>query len=235
MNLADRIKAELDQRQWSVTELAKRSGIKQPTLHRIMVGDTKDPKMSNIEKIAKTLNVDPLWLSSGKAPKATEANAVFESAVFTENTEAPSFFEIDLPYFEETELAAGNGQINVIESTESFKRFNTETLAMAGVPENHAACARIKGDSMEPLIPSGTTVAIDKSFTRIVDGEIYAIDHDGMLRIKKLYRLPMNRIRIVSENDIEFPEEIVSPPDIEHIRIIGRVFWWEVVRRVSSF
>ena len=44
------------------------------------------------------------------------------------------------------------------------------------------------GNSMGEKIEDGSTLAIDRGLTQIVDGEIYAIEHDGMLRIKYLHR-----------------------------------------------
>ncbi|MDF5997552.1 hypothetical protein P4050_00565 [Pseudomonas aeruginosa] len=37
---------------------------------------------------------------------------------------------------------------------------------------------------------NGATIGVDESATRVLDGEIYALEHDGMLRVKYLYRLP---------------------------------------------
>lgn len=37
---------------------------------------------------------------------------------------------------------------------------------------------------------NGATIGIDRATTKIVDGEVYALEHDGMLRVKYLYRLP---------------------------------------------
>jgi phage repressor protein C with HTH and peptisase S24 domain len=38
-----------------------------------------------------------------------------------------------------------------------------------------AFCFPATGDSMEPMIPDGTTVAVDTNNKRIVDGKLYAI------------------------------------------------------------
>ena len=51
------------------------------------------------------------------------------------------------------------------------------------------------GNSMAEKIEDGSTLAIDRGLTQIIDGEIYAIEHDGMLRIKYLHRMPGNALR----------------------------------------
>lgn len=63
------------------------------------------------------------------------------------------------------------------------------------------------------------------------DGEIYAIDHGGMFRVKYLYRLPGGGLKLASENEEEHPAEVYSANQVqEDIRVIGRIFWWSVLR-----
>ena len=81
---------------------------------------------------------------------------------------------------------------------------------------------------MEPTIADGSPIAIDKGSRHIIDGKIYALDHGGMLRIKRLYKMPLGRVRLVSDNSDEYPEEMHSLMGPDAPKIIGRVFWWEV-------
>lgn len=139
--------------------------------------------------------------------------------------------EVAIPLYKEVEMAAGYGATEVIEVPGRLLRFAKSTLREAGVLEQNAACATISGRSMERLIMNGATIGIDRGTTNVIDGEIYAFDHDGMLRVKYLYRLPGGGLRIRSENDEEFPDEIIQPEQLNHIRILGWVFWWSTVRR----
>ena len=50
---------------WSEGELSRRSGVTQPTVHRIVSGESKSPKRDNIERIAKALRVSAEWLWNG--------------------------------------------------------------------------------------------------------------------------------------------------------------------------
>ncbi|MCB2459614.1 transcriptional regulator AlpR, partial [Listeria monocytogenes] len=64
----------------------------------------------------------------------------------------------------------------------------------------------------------------------IKDGDMYAFDHDGQLRVKLLYRLPGGGLRIRSFNSDEHPDERYEPQEAaEHINVIGRVFWYSVL------
>ena len=182
-------------------------------------------------KLSAALGVAPERISPRLAARLTRPASnldVVEPAGIMEGP--PTAGEIDVPYFREVELAAGNGACEVIENHGVTKRLPLRALEQSGVAVENAACATVRGDSMLPVLPDGTCIGIDRGTTDIVDGEIYAIDHDGMLRVKYLYRMPLGRVRIASENDSEYPDEIVSGDDLQFLRIIGRVFWFEVIR-----
>ncbi len=139
--------------------------------------------------------------------------------------------EVELPLFREVELAAGGGATQVIENHGAKLRFAKSTLRRAGVPAESAACAFVRGNSMDPVMPDGTCVGVNTADKAIKDGEIYAIDHGGMLRVKYLHRRPGGGIKIVSQNASEHPVEEVTAEDMAaNVRVIGRVFWWSVLR-----
>ncbi|WP_208528628.1 S24 family peptidase, partial [Pseudomonas aeruginosa] len=86
-------------------------------------------------------------------------------------------------------------------------------------------------------IMSGATIGIDRATTKVVDGEVYALEHEGMLRVKYLYRLPGGGLRLRSFNREEHADEDYGPEHVrdDHIRIIGWVFWWSTVRNRGAF
>jgi len=80
-------------------------------------------------------------------------------------------------------------------------------------------------------MPDGTCVGVNTADKAVRDGEIYAIDHGGMLRVKYLHRRPGGGIKIVSQNSMEHPvEELTADQVAQEVKIIGRVFWWSVLR-----
>jgi len=60
---------------------------------------------------------------------------------------------------------------------------------------------------------------------------MYALEHDGMLRVKYLYRLPGSGLRLRSHNASEYPDEIFSAEQIQaqHIHVLGWIFWWSTL------
>lgn len=137
--------------------------------------------------------------------------------------------EVELPFFKEVALSAGNGSEVVKESTGLKLRFAKSTLKRAGVMPETAACVSVVGNSMEPVLPDKAVVGVDTSQTRVIDGKMYAINHDGMLRVKLLYRIPGGGIRLKSYNKEEYPDEDVHNPVESKLVILGRVFWSSVM------
>ncbi|WEW97725.1 helix-turn-helix transcriptional regulator [Pseudomonas nitroreducens] len=144
--------------------------------------------------------------------------------------------EVEVPLYKEVELAAGDGRTEVRAVPGRKLRFSYATLRAAGVDPAAAICAQLTGNSMEPLIMDGSTVGVDTGMTNVVDGEIYALEHGGMLRVKFLYRLPGGGLRLRSFNRDEYADEDYTVEEIAHqsVRVIGWVFWWSTIRNRRS-
>lgn len=138
--------------------------------------------------------------------------------------------EVELPFFKEVELSAGKGSEVMLETNGRKLRFGKRTLKRKSIDPAAAGCVPVTGNSMEPVLPDGSTVGVDTANTTIQDGKMYAIDHDGQLRVKLLYRLPGSGLRLRSYNTDEHPDERYEGEYVQrHIRIIGKVFWYSVM------
>lgn len=67
----------MKRRGWSEGELARRAGTTQPTVHRIIKGESKSPRQENIQAIAKAFgcSAEWLWSGTGKTPAGAEDSA----------------------------------------------------------------------------------------------------------------------------------------------------------------
>jgi phage repressor protein C with HTH and peptisase S24 domain len=138
--------------------------------------------------------------------------------------------EVEIPFFQEVEVSAGTGSAVMLETNGRKLRFGKRTLQRKNVDPMAAGCVPVKGNSMEPVLPDGSTVGVNTDAKSVVDGKMYAIDHDGLLRVKLLYRLPGGGLRLRSYNAAEYPDEHYDGAYWnEHIRIIGQVFWYSVL------
>ncbi|BCQ70167.1 hypothetical protein PEQA60_41570 [Pseudomonas sp. Eqa60] len=139
--------------------------------------------------------------------------------------------EVYVPFLKEVELSAGSGRTVVEQSHKQKLRFGRLTLRRQGVQPEDAVCVTVSGNSMEPVLPDKSTVGVDQGCTTITDGKMYAVDHDGQLRVKTLYRLPGGGIRMRSFNRDEHPDEEYTAQEMvdQNIHIKGKVFWSSVL------
>jgi len=175
------------------------------------------------------------WLADGtgekyqadSTSKPIESNATAFAVVETWQDGTPlNDEECEVPFLKEVRLSAGSGAFEASDFNGYKLRFHESSLRRKGINPKDVVCVSADGNSMEPVFPDGATLGVDTSQKHIKDGKIYAINHDGWLRTKILYRLPGNRIRIHSYNEDEHPDEEVDASDIQ---VIGRVFWWSVL------
>lgn len=238
--LAERLKQAMAARNLKQETLAEAAGVSQNTIHKLTSGKAQSTR--KLIEIAAALGVSPIWLGTGEgapalAPDASKAPADasplrLEPLLPWDSSTPLDEDEVELPLYKEVEMAAGAGRTAVRQIEGRKLRFSYATLRAAGVDPAAAICAQLTGNSMEPLIMDGSTIGIDTATTHITDGEIYALEHDGMLRVKFLYRLPGGGIRLRSFNRDEYQDEEYGPEEIHasQISIIGWVFWWSTVR-----
>jgi phage repressor protein C with HTH and peptisase S24 domain len=243
MELKDRLKRARKNAGLTQVELAERAGIKQASVSEIERGLTRTS--GHLIKLAQICGVDPVWLSDGtgspegryspQADKATstiESNAVLLGPIDVWDDDTPlDDDEVYVPFLKEVELSAGAGITAVQQSHKQKLRFGKMTLRRQGVQPSEAVCVTVAGNSMEPVLPDGSTVGVDRGTTAITDGKMYALDHGGQLRVKTLYRLPGGGIRMRSFNRDEHPDEEYTPQEMlqKEIAVLGRVFWSSVL------
>ncbi|MCW2484813.1 helix-turn-helix transcriptional regulator [Candidatus Symbiopectobacterium sp. NZEC127] len=232
--LAERLKSARTSLGISQKALGEKIGVSQAAIQKIETG--KAAQTTRLVELANILNVRPEWLATGEEPmRAPESNIPHESqwgsVASWDSKTALSEDEVEVPFLKDIEFACGDGRIQS-EDHNGFKlRFSKSTLRKVGASTDGSGvlCFPVTGDSMEPIIPDGTTVAVDTTNKRIVDGKLYAIAQEGggndkLKRIKQLYRKPGGLLVIHSFN--RDADEEAYESDVE---IIGRVFWYSVL------
>jgi phage repressor protein C with HTH and peptisase S24 domain len=213
-------------------ELGQKVGVSHVTISQWEKDETS-PKGKNLLFLSRVVGCNNEWLLTGKNDQNIDiqeepAQWIGGIETWDSKTELRED-EVEVPFFMDVQLAAGDGAAQVLENHGPKLRFAKSTLKRKGVDPAHAACVKVTGSSMEPVLPDGSTVGIDTAQKTVIDGKMYAIDHDGMLRIKSLYKVPGGGIRLKSYNSVEYPDETYQAADAKNIRIIGRVFWYSVL------
>ena len=224
--IKDRLREARRNKGLSQAGLSKLLGVSQASIAAIESGRNKRP--TNLVSIAKALDVSPYWLETGKEDKEIVSNATPLGKIEEWDNDTPlSEDDCEAPLYKDIKLSAGNGFADDIEDYNGYKlRFSRKTLRKHGINPADVVCVTADGDSMEPVFPSGATLGINTADKTIRDGQIYAINHGGLLRTKILHKLPENKVRIRSYNQSEYPDEEASLDDLS---VIGRVFWWSVM------
>jgi len=188
--------------------------------------------MARIEEVAELLSVNGRWLRTGEGPKhpGEERGKRGLSGLAKLRPERSGRDELDIPLY--TELPTQNpGQTTVSEAPNHRVKLARRILEAMDVELQNALCVAMYGNSMADKIQDGSLIGVDRGRTHVIDGEIYALEHDGMLRVKYLYRLPGGGLRLRSHNAAEYPDEIFSAEQIQeqNIHILGWIFWWSTL------
>ncbi|MGY3303169.1 phage repressor protein C with HTH and peptisase S24 domain [Pseudomonas sp. PvR086] len=242
MEFKERLKIARRHAGLNQTELAERAGLTQTSISDLERGKSKATAFA--AQIASACGVSPMWLAEGSGDmlkgvavtaERTQPNVAM-SDIETWDDETPlDDDEVYVPFLQEVELAAGSGRFAIAESTSARLRFFKKDLRHNNVQFSNAKCVAVSGNSMLPVLRDGATVGVNvgkNTLSDIVDGEMYAINHHGQLRVKQVYRTPTG-IRLRSFNRDEHPDEDYTFQQIQEqqISILGHVFWWAMYSR----
>ena len=242
MEFKERLKAARRHAGLNQTELAERAGLTQTSISDLERGKSKATAFA--AQIASVCGVSPMWLAEGAgdmlkgvaAPAERIQPSVAMSNIQPWDANTPlEDDEVEVPFLREVELDAGSGRFVIQEDGGESLRFRKKNLRENSVRFDQAKCVTVRGNSMTPVLRDGATVGVDLGKTSlgdIIDGDLYAINHNGQLRVKQLFRLPTG-IRLRSFNRDEHPDEDYSFQRMqdEQINILGHVFWWGMYAR----
>ena len=233
MSLADRLKAMLVDKELSQGELARRVGVTQGTIYKLVAGHAKSSK--KIVEIAQALNVRAEWLLTGNGPQFIDESAVLNHTAdrheLGEHPEGVTFADVTVPSHAD-EIA-----IPLLPDLDSafaispfpFTSYNGQTMLVNkldmkhfGVDINHIdfVAFSVTGDSMDPVMPDGSKVILNVNDRRIVDGKIYALDQSSWRKVRILFRSGPSELTMRSFNRESYPDEKIDMNDIE---VLGRI------------
>ncbi len=131
---------------------------------------------------------------------------------------------VQIPLFD-VKFAAGLGTFAYEADPRSKLAFRKSFLRTERVRTKNAIVVYAKGDSMEPVIPDGAALLIDRGARELEDGangKVFGFRLDGELLVKRLERLDDGSICAHSFNKAYEPIHLDGSKDFE---IIGRVVW----------
>lgn len=229
--LGARLKDLSARRRVSEDEIARQLGVTRRALNYYL-NDERRPPYETLAHLAQLFDVSLDYLITGShmapapgGPRLPESRA-------------GDFALIPL---HEAELSAGAGSEGG-DAVEGMVAFRRDWLARLGVPERTARLARIRGDSMEPLLRGGDVVLIDTARTTVParspaglarirrnpELALYAVRRGPDLFVKRVERTDWKGVVLLSENWAGNPPEFVPEAEFEsgHAAILGQVRWW---------
>lgn len=186
--------------------------------------------MARLDEVAELLSVTSRWLRTGEGPKhPTESANESDGGEPTPSPTPASQPDVEIQVFQQAET--GQHALNEVPGRKI--RLPRQTLDELHIHPRDAMCLSMNGNSMADRLQNGSLLGIDRHTTHIIDGEMYALEHGGLLRIRYLYRLPNGGLRLRSHNNHEYPDESFSAEDIRQqgIRVLGWVFWWSTLNQ----
>lgn len=202
--------------------------------------NAREPSLNDIETIARALSVTRAELIGDTPPgcalkdvqaisKPAKLDA-YEVQAIDDDEELDTETHVVVDEVDVV-LSAGSG-ILVPEFIETKSRmpFPLPWFRGSHINPKDVKLMRVHGDSMERTLFDNDWVLVNFADTRIRDGKVYAIAIGGEAKVKRLYTLRNNSLRIVSDNqnrDSEghrvYKDEIVPLSEMDTIQILGRV------------
>ena len=222
--LKDRVKIARKYADLSQAELSQKTWTSQQVISRLETG--KDNDSVSLPNIAKACGVSLDWLKRGKGKMLREDELELKNvSVWEDESDLDPNDYIFVNRYNQR-VSAGHGiteeqeDLNSLYTNHSFK---VSWIRKRNLNPKNLRIVDVVGNSMEPMIPNGSSVMIDVSQNNLVDNKIYAIRFSDEMRVKILFKNFDGGIIMRSYNHNEYPDIVVSYNDMNYIQIIGRV------------
>lgn len=218
---ADRLAALISEKGLSQSELARRVGVSQATIWKLVKEPSQGSK--HLHRIAAELGVSPAYLA-GDTDDPTPGLVPAKVATFEELAAEHGLIPI-----RHLDLAFGMGATYVDNPVDEEMRMFPETFirAFTSAPPELIYFAHGVGDSMMPTVHPNDLLIIDASTRRMtMSDQIWAFNYAGLGMIKRLRPMPDGGVKILSDNQ-SVPAETAYDGELN---LFGRVV--AVVRKI---
>lgn len=193
--IGERLKQSRENANISRKEASEAVGIGTTTLQQWEVGN-REASIETLAKLAQLYKISLQWLIFGDT--GSTATADEHTAPITPPTVSSDEYS-HIPAYN-IQASAGHGSFINGETPTKHLAFRKRWLTARGLHAKNLAALFTKGDSMEPTIPDGSAIVIDKSRTTALDGKLYVIRIDDRLYVKRTQWIPTGGLRLISDN-----------------------------------
>lgn len=212
MDFGGRIRSRLETLGMSQAELARRVGIKQPSINHLIKNGAQGSK--HIHQIAQALQTTPAYLS-GETDDAAEGYVAFPSTDVIAG-------ELGLVPVREIDLRYGMGATELeVPVTTTVRHFSRDWIKIyTGASPDHLYFAQGIGDSMAPTILDSDLLLIDASEQTLhLADKIWACAYGNSGMVKRLRQMADGSVKIMSDNQ-NVRDEIAYDNELH---VLGRI------------
>ena len=215
----DRVLELMTELDLSQAELARRVGVSQPTIFKLIHENKTGSK--HLHQVARELKTSAAYLTGEVDNPQADAQPIPVNDVQDVDTDEVEIDSIDLSYgMGGTFLDSDSIEVEKIKFSRSWLRQFTNS------PPNVLFSTRGAGDSMMPTIHDRDVVIVDRSQNSVDMGDkVWAVVFGGVAMIKRLRPMPDGTVKISSDNQL-VRDELATDGDLF---IVGRV-----IAKVSS-
>lgn len=210
----DRLSERLQAARLSQAELARRIGISQQAVGKLVNGESRTT--GHLHRIARELGTTPAYLEGETDDPSEGALPAPTPETIADQLDLVGIAEIDLQYG----MGASYVDNPVAEDLRYFPRSFIEAITSS--PPSQLTLARPQGDSMEPTIRGGSDfVIIDRSERSVRAQDVIWAFTVGEIGMIKRLRVRGRKVTILSDNPSVDPDEA----DAEEVNIVGRIIF----------
>lgn len=213
----ERLRALMEEHDMSQAQLARAVGATQGSVQQILSGTTQRSRL--LPDIARKFGVSVDYLLGHTDDPRSTRQAVLEGAPVdaVADDRVVAIREVDVSY------GMGSGTFVEDYPEEDAAYFGLGFIQrLTRAPSTMLFLATGIGDSMFPTIHDRDPIMFDRTRTRIdVQDRIWAITYGDLGMVKRIRRLPGDRLLVMSDNenisDFEVP--------VDEVHVIGRAIW----------
>ena len=224
----DRLKALLHECGLTASDFAVQRGV---TPQHVNNWFNRGVPLARLEELADLFCVHPRWLRTGEGPK-------YFNPMLRNYPPEPIPADLPMP------LAVHGGRPRKVPFYEVHQGLllpvagkhlylPAKALKRLGVAAGDAICLAMPASNMAPLIPLQATLAVDLGMTRVVDGETYALLHNGTLRVNNLSLGQHGTLCLHNHDRRTYGVERYTAAQChaQRLEILGWVFHWSHFRQ----
>lgn len=199
--IASRLREKMKALELSEGELGRRSGVPQPTIHRILNGVSLSPRKDSVERIAKVLRVSPEWLLFGVESNIKGGPAIRGLVPLLSWVAAGTFCE-----------------------SGSYSKDDAIDMLPCPFPHSPGAfCLVVSGESMMPDYRDGEIILVDPEQSAKHGDDVVVRTEEGATTFKRL-QVTHDGTYLLALNPA-YPDRIVKVPRDTHICGVVTASW----------